>query len=215
MGSIRLTLCAGAVVAAALTAVPVAYAAGGGVTVIPGSPVPGTDVRLVVRGCTGKTGTAKSEAFVADVLLAAQGQDGALVGGSRVRSTLAPGAYDVTVGCDGHHGKVKGVIAVVAKGGDHADHADQGAGKPPPDRPPGDPSGPPPTRAAASPVAPVPAGGGGAAEELAAAERFAHDARGAGPGTRQTVVGLVLAGVAAVVVAVRGFRGVRRGRGRD
>ena len=215
MGSIRLTLCAGAVVAAALTAVPVAYAAGGGVTVIPGSPVPGTDVRLVVRGCTGKTGTVKSEAFVADVLLAAQGQDGALVGGSRVRSTLAPGAYDVTVGCDGHHGKVKGVIAVVAKGGYLADHADQGAGKPPPARPPGDPSGPPPTRAAASPVAPVPAGGGGAAEELAAAERFAHDARGAGPGTRQTVVGLVLAGVAAVVVAVRGFRGVRRGRGRD
>ncbi|MDQ0930535.1 hypothetical protein [Streptomyces turgidiscabies] len=211
MGSIRLTLCAGAVLAAALTAVPVAYAAGGGVTVIPGSPVPGTDVRLVVRGCTGKTGTAKSEAFVADVLLAAQGQDGALVGGSRVRSTLAPGTYDVTVGCDGHNGKVKGVIAVVAKG---ADHSDQGAGKPSsPARPPADPSGAP-TRAA-SPVAPVPAGGGGAAEELAAAERLAHDTRGAGPGTRQTVVGLVLAGVAAVVVAVRGVRGVRRGRGRD
>ncbi|MEW2120458.1 hypothetical protein AB0945_35885 [Streptomyces sp. NPDC005474] len=219
MGSTRFTLCAGAVVAAALTAVPVAYAAGGGVTVIPGSPVPGTDVRLVVRGCTGKTGTAKSEAFVADVLLAAQGQDGALVGGSRVRSTLAPGTYDVTVGCDGHNGKVKGVIAVVAKGTDHADHSehsDQGAGKPSSlARPPADPSAAPPTHSAASPVAPVPAGGGGAAEELAAAERFAHDERGAGPGTRQTVVGLVLAGVAAIVVAVRGFRGVRRGRERD
>ena len=117
MSSMRLTLGAGAVVAAALTAVPVAYAAGGGVTVTPASPAPGTDVRLVVRGCTGKTGTAKSEAFVADVLLAAQGPDGALVGGSRVRSSLAPGTYDVTVGCDGQNCKVKGALAVFAKGG--------------------------------------------------------------------------------------------------
>ncbi|MDX3454558.1 hypothetical protein PV396_21850 [Streptomyces sp. ME02-8801-2C] len=206
MSSMRLTLCAGAVVAAALTAVPVAYAAGGGVTVTPASPAPGTDVRLVVRGCTGKTGTAKSEAFVADVLLAARGPDGALVGGSRVRSSLAPGTYDVTVGCDGQNGKVKGALAVFAKGG-----PGEGAGKPSPGRPSTNPSAGP-SRGAASPVAPVPAGGGGAAEELAAAERLADDARGAGPGTRQAVVGLVLAGVAAVVVAVRGFR---RGRGTD
>ncbi|MDW4908055.1 hypothetical protein RB628_22580 [Streptomyces sp. ADMS] len=193
MGSLRITLCAGAVVAAALAAVPVAYAADGGVTVTPASPAPGSDLRLVVRGCTGKTGTAKSEAFVADVLLAAQGQDGALVGGSRVRSSLTPGTYDVTVGCDGQDGKVKGTIAVVA----------EEARKPPPAEPSG---------AAASPVAPVPAGGGGAAAELAAAERLAADAKSTGPGTGQTVVGLVLAGVAAVVVVVRGFR---RGRGTD
>ena len=207
MGFTRLTLCAGAAVAAALTAVPMAYAAGGGVTVIPASPVPGNDVRLLVRGCTGKTGTAKSEAFVADVLLAAQGQgqDGALVGGSRVRSSLTPGTYDVTVGCDGQNGKIKGTIAVFAKGSDHGSDqwSDPGAGKPSPAEP---------SRPPASPVAPVPAGGGGAAAEPAAAERLAHDTRGAGPGTRQAVVGLVLAGVAAVVVAVRGFR---RGRGTD
>ncbi|MGW6547877.1 hypothetical protein ACWGBH_34270, partial [Streptomyces massasporeus] len=60
--------------------------------------------------------------------------------------------------------------------------------------------------APASPVAPVQAGGGGAAELVAAEER------GAGPGTAQGVTGLVLAGVAAVVVALRGLR---RGRGTD
>ncbi|SMQ16556.1 hypothetical protein SAMN06272771_2926 [Streptomyces sp. Ag82_O1-12] len=60
--------------------------------------------------------------------------------------------------------------------------------------------------APASPVAPVQAGGGGAAELVAAEER------GAGPGTAQGVTGLLLAGVAAVVVA---SRGLRRGRGTD
>ncbi|MFI6808661.1 hypothetical protein ACIBO6_27210 [Streptomyces luteogriseus] len=58
----------------------------------------------------------------------------------------------------------------------------------------------------ASPVAPVQAGGGGAAGLVAAEER------GAGPGTAQGVTGLVLAGVAAVVVALRGLR---RSRGTD
>nr|WP_319355031.1 hypothetical protein [Streptomyces turgidiscabies] len=194
----RLTLCSGAVVAAALTPLPVAYAADGGISVTPASPAPGSDVQLVVRGCTGRTGTATSEAFVADVLLARQGEDGALVGESRVRSTLGQGTYDVTVGCDGRHGQVKGTIAVAVTN----EGADAGAGE-------RQPSYAEPSRAtstAASPFAPVPAGGGGAAKELAA------DARGTGPGTGQAVVGLVLAGVAAVVVAVRGFR---RGRGTD
>ncbi|MFF3379589.1 hypothetical protein ACFYXF_42385 [Streptomyces sp. NPDC002680] len=195
MGSMRITLCAGAAVAAALTPATLAYAADGGVTVTPASPAPGSDVRLVVRGCTGKTGTAKSEAFVADVLLAGEGQGGALVGGSRIRSSLVPGTYNVTVGCDGQNGKVKGVIAVTEK----SSHTAEASPKP-------SAAASVPVPAPASPVAPVPAGGGGAADELAA------DARGEGPGTRQAVVGLVLAGVAAVVVAVRG---VRRGRGTD
>ncbi|MGW1712667.1 hypothetical protein [Streptomyces sp. NPDC002156] len=193
MGSMRITLCVGVVVAAALAPATLAYAADGGVTVTPASPAPGSDVRLVVRGCTGKTGTAKSEAFVADVLLAGEGQGGALVGGSRVRSSLVPGTYNVTVGCDGQNGKVKGTIAVTTKS----------SGTPEASRKPSAAASAP---APASPVAPVPAGGGGAADELAA------DARGEGPGTRQAVVGLVLAGVAAVVVAVRS---VRRGRGTD
>uniref|UniRef100_UPI00403FF76C hypothetical protein n=1 Tax=Streptomyces sp. DG1A-41 TaxID=3125779 RepID=UPI00403FF76C len=57
-----------------------------------------------------------------------------------------------------------------------------------------------------SPIAPVQAGGGGAADLVAAEDR------GAGPGTAQGVTGLVLAGVAAVVVALGG---VRRRRGTD
>ncbi len=65
-------------------------------------------------------------------------------------------------------------------------------------------SGPPSPHA--SPVAPVQAGGGGSADLVAAEER------GAGPGTAQGVTGLVLAGVAAVVVALGG---VRRSRGTD
>ncbi|MFC9132989.1 hypothetical protein ACFT4A_39970 [Streptomyces sp. NPDC057099] len=58
----------------------------------------------------------------------------------------------------------------------------------------------------ASPIAPVEAGGGGAAHLVAAEDR------GAGPGTVQTVTGLVLAGVAAVAVALGS---VRRKRGTD
>jgi hypothetical protein len=58
----------------------------------------------------------------------------------------------------------------------------------------------------ASPIAPVQAGGGGAADLVAAEDR------GAGPGTAQGVTGLILAGVAAVVVVLGG---VRRRRGTD
>ncbi|OIJ62707.1 hypothetical protein WN71_038060 [Streptomyces mangrovisoli] len=60
--------------------------------------------------------------------------------------------------------------------------------------------------APASPAAPVDAGGGGTAPLDAAG------ARPAGPGRAQAVTGLVLAGVAAVVVVVRGWR---RRRGTD
>lgn len=54
----------------------------------------------------------------------------------------------------------------------------------------------------ATPVAPVHAGGGGTAEVAAAEE--------GGPGTPHTVIGLVLAGVAAVAVAYRSVRRRRR-----
>jgi hypothetical protein len=57
-----------------------------------------------------------------------------------------------------------------------------------------------------SPTAPVSAGGGGTARLSAVQERAAE-----GPGTPHTVIGLILAGAAAVAVAVRS---VRRGRGR-
>ncbi|MEU2164322.1 hypothetical protein QRN89_12805 [Streptomyces chengbuensis] len=60
---------------------------------------------------------------------------------------------------------------------------------------------------AESPVAPVRAGGGGAADRLAARDAKSADTQG--PGTPHTVIGLLLAGAAAVAVA---FRSARRRR---
>ncbi|MFB7243266.1 hypothetical protein ACFCYX_12460 [Streptomyces populi] len=182
MRSMRLTLCAGAVVAAAVT--PAAYAADagpGGVSVTPASPASGSDIRLWATGCAGRTGTAVSDAFVSDARLTGAG-GGGLVGDTRVRTALRPGSYGVRVDCDGH--RVTGTVTVPAPGSS------------------------PRVSAPASPVAPVNAGGGGTAR-LAAAD----DARAVGPGTRQAVVGLVLASVAAVVVVVRSAR--RGDDGRD
>lgn len=194
MGSLRLTLCAGVVVAAVLT--PTAYAADAqGVVLTPASPAPGTDIRLAVGGCSGTTATAASAAFVADAWLV--GKDGVLTGDTRVRSTLTPGMYIVSVGCGER--QVKGVLTV---GGPTAPAS---TGTVPPGASaaavsPGASAWP---SGFSSPVAPVSAGGGGTAH-------FASvDAREAGPGTRQAVIGLALAGVAAVVVAVRS---ARRGR---
>ncbi|MGW0813805.1 hypothetical protein ACWD00_11215 [Streptomyces viridiviolaceus] len=178
MGPLKVTLCAGAALAAVLG--PPAYAVdGGGVSVTPSSPAPGTDVTLSVAGCTGSTAVAGSAAFAGDVRLAPSGPDGTLVGSGRVRSTTQPGAYAVRVRCG--TADRTGTVTVGEKA-------------PRPGAP-------------ASPVAPVAAGGGGAAR-LAAT-----DARAETPGTAQTVIGLVLAGVAAVAVALRSAR--RRGRGTD
>jgi hypothetical protein len=228
----RLTLGAGAVVAAALT--PAAYAVDAGpagISVTPGSPAPGTDVQVRAMGCGGRTGTAASDAFVSDARLTGGGGAG-LIGETRVRTTLAPGSYGIEVDCDGHAGRVKGTVTVTAPhdsaphdsaphdSAPHDTSAQDSAphDSAPHDSAPGDPapqesaphdsaphdSAPydsaPSVSAPASPVAPVHAGGGGAAR-LAAA-----DARAAGPGTRQAVIGLVLAGVAAIAVAVRSAR---------
>ncbi|MFB9734461.1 hypothetical protein ACFQE4_11050 [Streptomyces thermocoprophilus] len=56
----------------------------------------------------------------------------------------------------------------------------------------------------ASPIAPVPAGGGGMAPLVMSSSRSD------GPGTAQAITGLVLAGVAAVAVALRSARRSRR-----
>ncbi|MER5537970.1 hypothetical protein [Streptomyces mirabilis] len=177
---VRLTLCAGAAYAAAFT--PAAYAAdGGGVSVSPVSPAPGSDVQLRTLGCTGTTGTAVSTAFVADARLTGQG--GVLVGDTRVRSSATPGAYEVKVSCDGRQDRVTGTITVTAPGGPTSLRSALAV-----------PTG------LASPVAPVHAGGGGTAH-------FASvDARSSSPGTKQAVIGLVLASAAAVAVAVRSAR---------
>ncbi|MCX4609068.1 MULTISPECIES: hypothetical protein [Streptomyces] len=185
----RLTLCAGAVLAAAFT--PAAYAADGGVSVSPVSPAPGSDVQLRALGCTGTTGTAVSTAFVADARLTGQG--GVLVGDTRVRSSATPGAYEVKVSCDGRQNRVSGTVTVTAPGGPTSLRSVLAV----------------PTaltsalalpNGLASPIAPVHAGGGGTAH-------FASvDARSSSPGTKHAVIGLVLASAAAVAVAVRSAR---------
>ncbi|MFJ9377764.1 hypothetical protein [Streptomyces sp. NPDC101455] len=180
MGSLKVTLCAGAAVVLA-TLTPTAYAAdGGAVTVTPASPAPGADVALKISGCAGTTGSAASAAFVADAKLV--GASGTLAGETRVRTSLEPGSYDVKITCGSV--TVKGAIKVVAD-------ASQSRSATP--------------SAPASPIAPVHAGGGGAAAHLAAV-----DARSAAPGTAHAVVGLLLAGVAVAAVALRSARRSRR-----
>ncbi|MEU9183147.1 hypothetical protein AB0D14_00975 [Streptomyces sp. NPDC048484] len=228
MGSLRLALCAGSVVAAALTPALTlcAYAGEAGISVTPSSPAPGTDIQVRVRGCGGATGTAASKAFVADALLV--GQAGVLLGETRVRSTLTPGTYDVRVTCDSIDDKVRGTFTVADKQQKN-NPASSPASSPasPPGSPPASPHvsafasarthapiyapapasafAPAPVSAPASPVAPVHAGGGGTTRLTAA------EAQSKGPGIRDAVVGLVLAGGAAVAVAVSSARR-RRGR---
>ncbi|MET9908770.1 hypothetical protein ABZZ74_18485 [Streptomyces sp. NPDC006476] len=169
MGSARITLCAAAVAAAVVSFAPAAHARDGGVSVTPASPAPGSDVALRVGDCAEKTATAVSAAFVADVRLAVT--DGALVGETRIRSSLTVGTYDVTITCGSS--ERKSTITVV-----------QGTGRP------ATPTSP------SSPVAPVPAGGGGTAH-LAATD--AH-AAGPGTAHAVTGLVLAGAAAAAVAV---------------
>ncbi|MFJ4426980.1 hypothetical protein ACKI1Q_23575 [Streptomyces galilaeus] len=185
MGSWKVTLCAGAAaVAATLTPTAYGYAAepAGGVSVTPSTPAPGDEVTLKVTGCSGKKATAASKAFVSDAHLVGSGgagSGGSLSGETRIRTSIDPGSYDVTITCADF--RVRGAVKVVAA------------------------SAPPSTPA--SPVAPVRAGGGGAAP-LAAVD----DSRVEGPGVAHAVTGLLLAGAAAVAVALRR---TRRRRGTD
>lgn len=238
MGSLRVTLCVGVVVAAALTAsAPSVHAAdagnvSGNVSVVSASPAPGSDIQVRAKGCEGNSGTAASKAFVADAQLTplGGGSPGALAGDTRVRSSLAPGAYDVRITCDGKEDKVTGTIKVGDGNPEAANPSavnpaavNLPAAKPSATEPSGtDPAASPWPSSPASPVAPVRAGGGGAAARLAVAGPVdargsadpadsMDDARHTGPGTRHAVVGLVLAGVAAAAVVARS---ARRGRGR-
>ncbi|WP_405808140.1 hypothetical protein OG729_24840 [Streptomyces sp. NBC_00210] len=150
--------------------------------------VPGGEVEIRVLGCQGKTGAVTSQAFVADAELS--GQKGSeLFAETTVKSNVNPGTYDVSVTCDGHDHAASGRAQVVRNLSAKA-----------PAREPTD---------LRTPVAPVRAGGGGAAALTA---RDAHGAHGAadpadaGPGTGHAVMGLVLAGVAALAVAFRSSR---------
>jgi hypothetical protein len=195
LGSTPLTVTQAAVTAPA--------SGGPGVVVTPVSPAPGTDIALRISGCAERTATAISDAFVTDAVLT--GADGTLVGESRVRSSARPGSHDVRVLCG--IDRIEGSLTVAA-----AEAARE------PSSVPSTAATAPSTAAPASPVAPVRAGGGGTAglvavDAVAAVDDTdADSSRASGPGTAQSVTGLVLAAAAAVAVVLRGSR---RRRGSD
>jgi hypothetical protein len=184
MGFLPPTVCTGLLAFAVLT--PAAHAAdGGGVAVSPSTPAPGSDVTLRVSGCTETTARAVSAAFVTDVRLTRT--DGALVGESRVRSTITAGVHTVKVTC----GPTERTAALTVVGRAPS-RPSEVAGHP---------------AAPASPIAPVLAGGGGASGLAAGDER----AGTTGPGAGHAVTGL-LTGIAAAAVVLLGSR---RSRGTD
>ncbi|MGW1141834.1 hypothetical protein [Streptomyces zhihengii] len=160
------------------------------VLLTPSEAAPGGAVRIAADGCPG-TAVARSDAFTADAeLTAAPGADGP-AGAARVRTDAQAGTFTVRLTCDGRpHARAELTVRLAGARPAAAEPA---------------------ARAHASPVAPVRAGGGGAV--AIAAPVAAVDPEDAGPSARQAVAGLVLAGVAAVVFAVRGAR--RRGRTRS
>ncbi|MFI1397695.1 hypothetical protein [Streptomyces sp. NPDC020681] len=151
------------------------------VTVVPAGVAPGGEVEIQVQGCKGTTGAVTSRAFVAETELAVSSRGSRLSGETTVKSSVTIGTYEVSVSCDGRDHAGTGSFKVV---------------KQQPDEQP-------------TPVAPVRAGGGGTA--ALAVARDDDPADHAGPGTPHTVVGLVLAGVAAVAVALRTSRRRRTG----
>ncbi|MEN8650219.1 hypothetical protein ABCR94_06130 [Streptomyces sp. 21So2-11] len=169
-------------VAAVLMAAPAtaAYAHDSvSIQVTPSTIAPGGEVELRVSDCKGTTGVARSSAFSRGEtnLNGKDGRENPLYGEARINSSIGAGTYEISVDCDGHNHNKVGTVTVVHHQPTHQ-----------------------PTQHA-TPVSPVHAGGGGTAQ-LAS-----ETAEGDGPGTRHTVIGLVLAGVAAVAVA---FRSVRR-----
>ncbi|WAL95683.1 hypothetical protein [Streptomyces sp. Je 1-369] len=148
-------------------------------TITPASTAPGATVEVSVTGCSGTTGTAGSGAFEGDAQLTGRDGDKYALNGSAKIKRGISGTHDVTVTCDGHPHQGVGTVRI--------------------------------ERHNPEPVSPVRAGGGGTAQltTTAASAEADEEANEAGPGTRHTVIGLVLAGVAAVAVA---FRSVRRRR---
>ncbi|MFB8270302.1 hypothetical protein ACFC96_27370 [Streptomyces sp. NPDC055955] len=173
--------------AAVLVTLPVAaaHAEGGGpdessgsVTVTPFAPATGTQVDLRVSGCRESKGKAYSDAFEAPGDLVPSADQPTLTSQARIRSSATPGIYEIRVTCDGVTSKVKGSVQVLQPG-----------------------------RPTPVPTAPVHAGGGGTAQLTAAhTTEIVDGLRAEGPGTWHTVLGLVLAAVAAVAVALRSVR---------
>ncbi|WP_167538274.1 hypothetical protein [Streptomyces albofaciens] len=241
MRSPGFTLCA-ALAVTVLTPGPVFAAAArapggaaGTVAVTPSAVAPGTDTVLQVTGCPGRTGHATSEAFVDAVPLARVAAG--LVGDARVRSTADPGAYTVSVRCDGEGARATGAFEVVpapARAAGDEDVSGQAADSAAAGEDGGDlavaplaaqtsgASAEPP----ATPSAPVRAGGGGMAAHPAAGHRAVPPAKESRAALVRTAaaghdgdgvyaVGLVLAGGAALALTGQVLRMRRRRKGSD
>ncbi|MCH0540444.1 hypothetical protein I3F58_12860 [Streptomyces sp. MUM 203J] len=193
MRSGLLALRVGAVAATVAAAVPVAVAAEGGTgarvtaAVTPATVAPGGDVDLRVEGCGAGAGTVRSPVFVAEAGLSGSTDGGTLRGGTAVRSTAAPGAYPLAVDCAGRRYEAVGTLRV---------------GLSPPSGPSAPADGLAPRSAGLQVAVPSVAGPDVAGPSVAGPAVPAEQ----GPGTRHTVIGLVLAAVAAVAVALRGSR---------
>ncbi|MET7715731.1 hypothetical protein [Streptomyces sp. NPDC005407] len=254
-------------VAAVLVLAPAAAAAYAAdsvkVTVVPSEVAPGGEVEVLVSGCQGMTGAARSQGFVAYAALASRNGAGTqLFGETTVKSSMEPGTYDIGVTCDGREHPVSAHVQVVQNQPTEQPHESAKRPNEPTKRPdhsterpdeptkraeestkrrdestkrseestkrPDEPTkrGDHPTEQSyepteesdegesdeeesdestddSTPFAPVRAGGGGTA---ALAADGPPDPAEAGPGIPHTVIGLVLAGAAAVAVAFRSSR---------
>ncbi|MET9959040.1 hypothetical protein ABZ128_08125 [Streptomyces sp. NPDC006326] len=228
-----------ALTAFAVMSAPTALAAGesrDSVSAEPHQAEPGAQVKLRVRGCEGKSASAKSSVFVSEVHLSSEREgDGSLRGDAKISSHAQPGRHDVRVRCDGEDDRVRGSIEVVRHredAGDRDSNRDRDSSRDSDsdsdsdrDRDSDRPKPNPDPRPHESPVGPVHAGGGGMAAELAESARLAQlkeqgqaaaakkSHGGDGPGLPHTVIGAVLAAAATLAVAGRALTLRRRRSG--
>ncbi|HZX37307.1 MAG TPA: hypothetical protein VFF37_03030, partial [Streptomyces sp.] len=96
-------------------AAPAAYAADSvRVTVVPSKVAPGGEVEVLVSGCQGMTGAARSQGFVTLAALASRNGAGTqLFGETTVKASVKPGTYDIGVTCDGREHPVSARVQVV------------------------------------------------------------------------------------------------------
>ncbi|WP_256103198.1 hypothetical protein [Streptomyces sp. ODS05-4] len=186
--------------AAALVLAPTAGAAhaedGGGPVVrafaVPATAAPGAGLEVEVTGCASGHGEVRSPAFFSAAELA--GRDGAgrsLHGATTAASHARAGGHPLHVVCDGRTHRDAGTVQVAQQEPVSPRRGTGSAG----------------AVTAASADEPLSLSAAQAPMDLVAADEQ-------GPGTPHTVIGLVLAGVAAVAVALRTSRRRREARSR-
>jgi hypothetical protein len=179
--ALRAAAAAVIVMVAPVDAAAAAQAHGGvKVTISPSVVAPGGEVEIKVEGCQGDRAKVTSDAFSREAKAGGDSRS-ALHGDASIKGSAEPGSYDVDVRCDGRSHDGAGTVRVV-----------QAAGSTPHDQ-----NGHP------TPYAPVQAGGGGTAVLATSGDHATAEASQSGPSPQYTVIGLILAGVAAVTVAFR------------